>query len=257
MPTLDQHQSSKYTKLLYIGDSSSGKTGSLVSLLKAGYSFRILDMDNGLDSFVAFARKAGADLSKVEYETIRDKYKSTKQGPKIDGTPQAFVSAMDLLTKWSENEDANCIFVLDSLSAFSRAAFAWANNLNPTAKDKRQIFGVAQGAVEDAIALITGDNFRMNAIIISHINYQESEQGVTKGYANAVGKALGPILPRYFNTMLLSETTGRGEKTKRKIKTMPTGIVDLKTPVPDIASEFPLETGMADIFAQLRGETKG
>jgi len=254
MPTLDNHQSSRYTKILYIGDSSSGKTGSLVSLLAAGYSFRILDMDNGLDSFVAYARQEDLDLSNVTYETIRDKYKSTKSGPKIDGTPQAFVKAMDVMTDWSEHEDDKCIFVLDSLSAFSRAAFAWANNLNPTAKDKRQIFGVAQGAVEDAIALITGDEFKMSAIVISHINYQESDAGVTKGFANAVGKALGPILPRYFNTMLLAETTGRGEKTKRKIKTMPTGVVDLKTPVPGIEAEFPLETGMATIFAKLRGE---
>lgn len=254
MPTLDQHQSSKFTKILYVGDSSTGKTGSLVSLLQAGYSFRILDMDNGLDSLVAFARKSGADLSLVEFETIRDKYKGSKTGPRIDGTPKAFVEAMEILTQWSEIEDPKCIFVLDSLSAFSRAAFAWANNLNPTAKDKRQIFGVAQGAVEDALALITGESFRMNAIIISHVNYQESESGVTKGYANAIGKALGPVIPRYFNTMLMAESSGRGAQTKRKIKTMPTGVVDLKTPVPDIAAEFPLETGMADIFASLRGE---
>lgn len=257
MATLDQHQSGKFTKLLYIGDSSTGKTGSLVSLLKAGYTFRILDMDNGLDSFVAFARKENLDLSKVEYETIRDKYKSTKTGPKIDGAPQAFVKAMDVMTAWSEIEDPKCVFVLDSLSAFGRAAFAWANHMNPTAKDKRAIFGVAQGALEDAVALITGDEFKLNAVIISHVNYQEAESGVTKGFANAIGKALGPVLPRYFNTLLQAETTGRGEKTKRKIKTMPTGIVDLKTPVPDIAAEFPLESGMASIFAALRGETKG
>lgn len=256
MPTLDQHQSGSYTKVLYIGDSSTGKTGSLVSLLAAGYSFRILDMDNGLDSFVAFARKQNLDLSRVTYETVRDRYKSSKQGPKIDGTPKAFTEAMDIMTEWSEIEDPKCVFVLDSLSAFSRAAFAWANNLNPTAKDKRQIFGAAQGAVEDAIALMTGESFRMNAVIISHVNYQESDQGVTKGYCNAVGKALGPVIPRYFNTMLLAETSGRGEKTKRKIKTMPTGMIDLKTPIPEVAAEFPLETGMAEIFALLRGESK-
>lgn len=254
MPTLDQHQSSKYTKLLYIGDSSTGKTGSLVSLLKDGYSFRILDMDNGLDSFVAFARQEGADLSKVEYETIRDKYKASKRGPVIDGSPRAFVDAMELMTKWSEDDDDKCIFVLDSLSSFSRAAFAWADNLNPTAKDKRQIYGLAQRAVEDAIALITGDSFRMNAIVISHVVYQETENGLTKGYANAVGKALGPIIPRYFNTLIMAESTGRGEKTKRKIKTLPTGIVDLKTPIPNVQSEFPLETGMSEIFHLLRGK---
>ena len=34
-------------KLLYIGDSGSGKTGSLASLVKDGYKIRILDYDSG------------------------------------------------------------------------------------------------------------------------------------------------------------------------------------------------------------------
>jgi hypothetical protein len=254
MPTLDQHQSSQYTKVLYIGDSSSGKTGSLVSLLAAGYTFRILDMDNGLDSLVAFARKEGLDLSKVEFETIRDKYKAGKTGPKIDGTPKAFIQAMETMTEWSEHDDPKCIFVLDSLSALGRAAFAWANALNPTVKDKRQVFGAAQGAIEDCIALISGETFRMNAIVISHVNYQEADDGTTKGFTNAIGKALGPVIPRYFNTLLLAETTGSGKNVKRKIKTVPTHTIDLKTPVPDIDAEFPLPTGMAEIFRLLRGE---
>ena len=48
MPTLDQHQSDEYLKLIYIGDSSTGKTGSMVSLLLAGYKLYIIDMDNGV-----------------------------------------------------------------------------------------------------------------------------------------------------------------------------------------------------------------
>lgn len=254
MPTLDQHQSGAYTKILYLGDSGSGKTGSLASLLAAGYTLRVLDMDNGLDSLVAYARKAGLDLSKVTFETVRDKYKSSKAGPKIDGTPKAFVEAMDIMTEWSEIEDPKCIFVLDSLSALGRAAYAWANNMNPTAKDKRQIFGAGMGAVEDVIAMLTGEGFRMNVIVITHVKYDDGEEGTGKGFANALGKALGPIIPRYFNTTLMAEKSGSGENVKRKIKTMPTNLVDLKIPVPGIAKEFPLESGLAEIFAKLRGE---
>ncbi len=55
MPTLDAHESSRYAKLIYIGDSGTGKTGSLVSLLADGYKLKILDMDAGLDSLVHFA----------------------------------------------------------------------------------------------------------------------------------------------------------------------------------------------------------
>jgi hypothetical protein len=240
--------------MMYLGDSGSGKTGSLVSLLLAGYKLRVLDMDNGLDSLVAFGRAAGADLSLVEFETVRDKYKGSKTGPKVDGTPKAFVEAMDIMTRWSEDTLPDTIFVLDSLSALGRAAYAWANNLNPTAKDKRQIYGVGMGAVEDVLAMVTGEDFRMNVIVITHVKYDDGDEGTGKGFANALGKALGPIIPRYFNTMLMAEKSGSGDNIKRKIKTMPTNLVDLKVPVPGIAKEFPLETGMAEIFAKLRGE---
>lgn len=254
MPTLDEHQSSEFTKLLYLGDSGSGKTGSLVSLLKAGYKIKALDLDNGLDPLVIFGRKAGVDLSLVEFETIRDKYKGSKAGPKVDGTPKAFVEAMELMTKWSQEEAPDTIFVLDSLTALGRAAYAWANNMNPTAKDKRQIYGMAMGAVEDVIAMLTGDDFKMNVIVITHVKYDDGDEGTGKGFASSIGKALGPVIPRYFNTMIMAEKSGSGSNIKRKIKTMPTNLVDLKIPVPDIDKEFPLETGMATIFAQLRGE---
>src|SRR5690349_4655261 len=116
MPTLDNHAASQFTKVLYIGDSSSGKTGSLVSLLLAGYSFRILDMDNGLTALREYGRKAGADLSRIEYETYRDEYRMTKGGPMVKGSAKAFASAMDKLTEWSEVEDPMCITVVDSLT---------------------------------------------------------------------------------------------------------------------------------------------
>lgn len=255
MPTLDTHQSSDYTKMIYLGDSGTGKTGSLISLLAAGYKLRILDMDNGLDSLVAFALKECPDkLKNVEFVTLRDEYRSTKAGPMIKGTPKAFVESLDQLTAWAEDEDPNMIFVLDSLSAFGKAAFAWAKGMNPMAKDKRQFYFSAQEAVESTISLLTGDNFKMNVIVITHVNYKEVQEGVHKGYPNAIGSALGPNLAKYFNTLLLAETQGAGKNVKRKIKTLPTGIIDLKAPVPDIDGDYPLATGLNTIFELLKGQ---
>ena len=57
MPSLDQHQSNDFVKLLLIGDSKAGKTGSLISLVKAGYKLRILDLDNLLDVLKYFIMK--------------------------------------------------------------------------------------------------------------------------------------------------------------------------------------------------------
>lgn len=253
MPTLDNHQSDDFTKLIYIGDSSTGKTGSLVSLLKAGYKFKILDMDNGLETLKIYARMEQADLSAVEYETYRDEYRSTSAGPIIKGAPKAFTNALAKMTEWSELADPKTIFVLDSLSAYGRAAYAWAKGMNPTAKDPRQWYFSAQQAVEDTIALLTGESFKMNVILISHINYKEVTEGVIKGHVNAVGSALGPIIPRYFNTLLLAEAIGAGKNTKRRIKTLPTGMIDLKIPSPQAEAEYPLETGLAQIFELLKG----
>jgi hypothetical protein len=255
MPTLDQHQSGRFSKLIYIGDSSTGKTGSLVSLLAAGYKLRVADLDNGLDSLVHFAKEQCPDkLGNVEFETIRDKYVASNAGPVIRGQPKAFTETLALMTRWSTDfDDSNMIFVLDSGSAFGKAAFEWAKFMNPTAKDPRQWYFTAQKAVEDTIAMLTSEGFRMNVIFISHINYKEVSEGVTKGHVNAIGSALGPIIPRYFNTLVLAETSGSGKNVKRKIKTVPTGVIDLKTPNPRIEVELPLETGMATLFAQLKG----
>lgn len=257
MPTLDNHQSDSFTKLIYIGDSSTGKTGSLVSLLLAGYKFKILDMDNGLETLKVYARIAQADLSNVEFETFRDEYRSTSAGPLIKGQPKAFTNALGKMTEWSEqaaaDPDPKMIFVLDSGSAYGRSAYEWAKGMNPTAKDPRQWYFAAQQAVESTIALLTGESFKMNVIFISHVNYKEVQEGITKGHVNAVGSALGPIIPRYFNTMLLAEVSGAGRNVKRKIKTLPTGVIDLKIPSPQAEAEYPLETGLADIFALLKG----
>lgn len=256
MPSLDEHQSSLYAKVMYIGDSGTGKTGSLVSLLEAGYKFRVMDMDNGLDSLVAFARRSCPDkLRNVEYETIRDKYKATSAGLILAGPPKAYTDALKKLTEWSSIEDDMTITVVDSLSTMGRAAFEWAKGMNPSSKDPRQWYNTAQRSIEDMIALLTSGEYKQNVIVISHVNYREVTEGVQKGYASAIGTALGPIIPKYFNTLILAESIGAGKNVRRRIKTVPTGIIDLKTPLLDLDIELPLESGLATIFAKMKEPT--
>lgn len=253
MPTADQHASSRFTKLLYIGDSSTGKTGSLASLVAAGYKIKCIDMDNGLDTLVYYAKQAQAPLANIEYETYRDAYTATPAGPIIRGAPKAFVDALKKLTEWGSIEDDKTILVLDSLSAYGKAAFEWAKGMNPGAKEPRQWYFAAQQVVENTIAMLTSEALKMNVIVISHVNYKEVTEGVHKGYANAIGSALGPTLPRYFNTLVLAESVGAGANVKRRIKTVPTGVIDLKISNPVIEAELPLATGMATIFEKMRG----
>lgn len=259
MASLADHTSSSLIKILYIGDSSTGKTGSLVSLVKAGYKIYMIDCDAGVGTLKAYIKRECPELlGNVDVEPCRDKFKNSPAGPVIDGLPKAFVRGLDLMNKWSDGSapqewGEKCIFVLDSLSAYGKAAFAWAKGMNPGAKDPRQWYFAAQEAIEKVITMLTSEAFATNVIVISHVNYKEVMEGVTKGYANAIGTALGPVLPRYFNTLVLAETEGFGKSTSRKIKTMPTGIIDLKTPVSfDIEASLPLATGMADLFAKIK-----
>lgn len=259
MPSLASHSTSDFAKLLFIGNSGSGKTGALTSLVAAGYKLRILDLDNGLDALVNHVHSECPDkIENVEYETVRDRIKATTTGPKVDGA-KAFVRSVQLMDKWSDGTvpsdwGPGTIFVLDSLTALGNAAYDWAVSINPGTKEKRQWYQEGQKALESVIALLTSESFHANVIVISHIDYRE-DAGLTRGFPSALGQALGPKLARYFNTLVLAESVGQGKAVRRKIKTLPTAMIDLKNPAPmKIEAEYPLETGLATLFKQLKGK---
>jgi len=255
---LSEHKGGRFVKFIYIGDSGTGKTGSLASLALAGYKLRVLDMDNGLSSLREYiAKDDPAKLELVDYETRRDKYKSGPGGPVIAGQPRAYVEATKLMTQWSDGTipaewGEDTIFVLDSLTHFSNAAFEWAKGMNPLSREPRQWYSQAQKSIETVLALLTSEAFEANVVVISHVKYIE-QNGVLKGVANSIGQALGPIIPSYFNTMMLAEMAGSGKNVRRVIKTRPTNLIALKNPAPfKVQDTYPLETGMIELFNKLK-----
>jgi hypothetical protein len=54
--------------------------------------------------------------------------------------------------------------------------------------------------------------------------------------------------------MILAEASGSGTNVRRRIKTMPTGVIDLKMPTTAVDKELPLETGLSTIFAELKAQ---
>lgn len=262
MPNLAEHQSNLYTKMLLEGDSSTGKTGSLVSLVMSDYKLRILDMDNGLEILKTLVRKNCPEkIDNVEYRPLRDVYKSSPLGPVVAGAPRAFVDALKMLDRWRYDEidlgspaewGPEVILVIDSLTFLSDAAFEWAKGLNPSAKDPRQWYGQAQDAIEKVLALLTGESFQTNVIVVSHVRYVDNPDGTRKGYPTAVGSALSPVIPRYFNSVALCQTK---QGDRRTIQTASTSMIDLKNPKPfEMLKELPLETGLADFFKTLRNQ---
>lgn len=268
MPSLKDHQSNEFTKLLIEGDSGSGKTGALASLVGAGYKLRILDMDNGLDVLKSYVEhQFHNSIGNVEFRTLRDKRKATAEGPVIDGQPKAFINAIKMLDNWKYDDvdlgkpsewGSDCILVVDSLTMLSDAAFDFREPLTTRGKsgdyDKRATYFDAQGAIENVLALLTSESFRTNVIVISHIKYIDMPDGTKKGYPTSVGSALSPRIPTYFNSVALCETKPGG---KRTLQTIANAMIDLKNPKPfAMAKSYPIETGLADFFAVLREPPK-
>ena len=261
MASLANHASSEYVKLLLIGDSGSGKTGALTPLVRAGYKLRIADYDNGLDALRNHVLGDCPDkVGNVDFETVLDNLKADRLGRIVSkGAPRAFTKLGKLIDKWPDESipsewGADTIFVLDSLTAVGRAAFRWAQAMLPSSKDPRQWYNLAQDAIYGVVEALTGEEFRTNLIVISHIDYVDSDGG-TKGYVSSIGKALGPKLPSRFNTILGSRIIGSGSNVKRTIQTLPTSTLDLKNPAPMRMSSkpYPIESGLADIFNVLKG----
>jgi len=258
MPNLSEHERSRFVKLLLIGNSGAGKTGALTSLVRDGYNLRILDFDSGLDALVFHCKEQQLDLSKVQFMSFRDQVKMSPTGTKLKGSPRAYPGALAALDEWEDGSDPaswgdDTICVVDSLTNVGRAAFWWAKHTAPTVKDPRQWYKTAQDLVEDMVANLTSEEFKCHVIVISHVDIGETSEGLRKHFVSSIGKALGPKLPRFFNTMLLSEVKPKKEGAVRTIHTVPTNMLDLKNPAPtQISASYPMEEALSEIFKVLR-----
>lgn len=252
--------SNEFVKMLYLGSSGTGKTGSLASLVAAGYQLRVLDFDNGVRPLLNYAGRIDPKLlDQIDVIQLRDKLKADPiKGAAVSGMAKAHTDAIKYMTRWDDGTvpaewGENTILVVDSMTKWGTAAFRWAQGMDPTCKDPRQWFNVGQQSMLTCLDLLTSAEFRAHLIVITHVDLVEMPDGTTKGFASALGKALGPKLPVVFNNMVLAESKGTGDNVRRTITTVPTQLLDLKNERPfDLPKSLPLETGMATIFETLR-----
>lgn len=262
MPNLSAHPSTELVKLLLLGDSKSGKTGSLVSLVKAGYKLRILDFDNLLDILRYKILEICPDLiDTVEYRTLRDPIKAGAAGAILDGKPKAWLSAIRMLDHWKyEDVDLgvpatwgpDCILVIDSLSRLCDAAYDFHETITPIGKggdyDGRAVYGNTQDDVEKLLGMLTSPTFATNVIVICHGVYMVQPDG-TFIFPQGVGQKLSPKIPQYF-TNYIRYTNRSG---KRTIQLESDALIHLANARPnEMAKTLPIETGLADFFAVLR-----
>ena len=262
MAKASQHEEDTFFRTLFVGDSGTGKTGALLSLIKEGYEIRMLDMDGGAESLVQLIKHECPErLDQFDYIQLRDDFQShPSKGLSLKGPAKAYTRAIKYLNKWDDDSipaewGPNTVFVLDTLTSFGRAAFLWAQSLNPTAKDPRQWYGASQDSIRTVLDLLTSVNFKTNVIVSSHLQFIEKDGAPLQQQVTAIGKALGADIPKVFNNMLLASKTGTGDNVKRVIETRPTALLDVKTVAPWLFDrKLPLETGLATIFAAFKGE---
>jgi hypothetical protein len=153
------------------------------------------------------------------------------------------------------------ILVIDSLSMAGKAALRWVLGMNGrlALPPQLQDWGEAQNLIESMVGMLTDDALQTNVICTAHIKWLEDAQGaIERGFPDAPGKALSPVLGRYFNHQLAAQTAGDGKGLKRSIHASPIKNLELKNANPAVVKDtYPLASGLADYFQAIRGVVPG
>lgn len=272
MTSMRNHQSGKTTKMLLLGDPGAGKTGAICSLADAGYNVRILDMDNGADiirnTMLSPKSIYGRDaIDRIHCKTITDKL-SNVAGKLIPKSPKAWQKAVEMLDNWKDGDGEQFgpisswtdkdVLVIDSLTHLCNAAMNFVMFMNARLGQPRTQgdWYQAQNRIEELMQMLYDDGVKCNIVMNCHIKYIGEENGPKRGYPEAVGQALAPKIGSYFNSIVMAKTTGVGAGERHKIVTKSNGGIELKNSNPlAVKAEYSIETGLAELFRDLRGET--
>lgn len=255
MPPLDEMLEGEPIKLLLIGDSGSGKTGALASLVDAGYFIKVLDYDNG-GRYIANFVKNKKMLKNVIIEPLTDVLKQAGSRMVPKSQPDAFSRGLNFLTEWTNDKErvSKTIIVIDSLSHMSKAAFRYIrwlggrSALDPWQSD----YGTAQELVEGVLATCFANETAQHIIVNAHIKIISAEGEPTRGLPMTIGKALSPNVGTYFNCTFGALTKGSGTTARHILRTRSEGVIELKCPYLGFPNEVPLETGLAEFFAAVQ-----
>ena len=265
MPSLSDHPTRSIVKLLAFGESKTGKTGSLVSLVEAGFKLFILDFDNLLGILRRQVIAHCPDkISNAHFISLMDKFKVGMKGTDYGGKPTAYLDSLRLLNQWKDGDEDfgspldwpdDHILVIDSLSRWCDACYNLHDQTTPkTGKsggdyDGRAAYFSAQDDMEKQIATLTAASFTTNVIIIGHGVYMKLDDGTTRILPQGIGSKLSPRFPTYFPNVVYYTN----KNDQRTIQLESTRMVNLANDAA-LKGDFPIETGLATIFAALRGQ---
>jgi hypothetical protein len=222
----------------------------------------------------------------VDFVTCTDKMRNVA-GNIMCAKAEAWQRATSMLVHWKYGEGASAvdlgkitdwgsdtILVVDSLSMAATAALNFHLQMNGklgqarTQNEARRDIGATQGHLRKMLELLYDDSIKCNTIVNSHITMvtesglgpqsEEFKEGggngeAPKGFPSAIGRALSPIIPRFFNNVLFVDTAGSGMSAKHKIYTKSQGAILVKSTAPlRVKAEYEIANGLAEFFAAVR-----
>jgi len=293
MAPLAQLHAKAPIKLLLIGNSSVGKTGALASLAASGYNLRIIDIDKGVDVLGSllttpsspYFQQDSHSIDRMDVIQCSDPMKALANGALVPDKVIGWQRMTSALTRWKDGETdfgpvaswgPQDILVIDSMSGLAKLALHYHLFLNAalyktrSQNEGRRDIGATQNYLRDLLDMLYDDAIKCNIILISHITAVTEAAGIPKveegqftqqayGHPSAIGRALSPHIPRWFNSMLVMKATKIGNRIERKIYTSPQeidgAIVFAKSSAPlSVKPEYDITWGLAEFFADVKGK---
>jgi hypothetical protein len=167
------------------------------------------------------------------------------------------------IVDWTEQD----VLVIDTLTGAASAALNFHLQMNGklgqarTSNEIRRDIGAAQGHIRKLLELLYDESIKCNVIVNSHVTTvtesglspqsedAKDERDTARGFPSAIGRALSPLIPRYFNSVLEADTVG----SRHIIRTVTRSSVLCKTAAPTkVKAEYDLANGLAEYFKAVR-----
>lgn len=251
-------------RVLLMGESTSGKTGSVAQLANAGYRILLHDFDSNARVIGNYLKPGHADIFIRSYDVAR----LTNTGILDKGAEvnKAAVKQMNefykMLQHWktdtedlgpSKNLTAKDVIVIDS-GTFLGELLLLASPEHPEAnKHAPTQYRIAGSWYRNILNQLTSNLTGASVLLLTHIQQtgEKDDQGRIIGKARdipiGVGEKMSKQMTNYFSDVWLLEVQRDGA---RRIRTLANDRIPLRTSAPNlIKSEEPFD--IASIFNRL------
>lgn len=261
-------------KVIVCAESGAGKTGALASLAEAGYSLRMLDLDNNAGILRNYLTKPNSPYVKRKADIAKNltsvvslsEPRVNRSGSMVIEKAVVWSRVSSLLANWEDNEQKfgsittwgeKDVLVVDTFTRLSTAAMNFQLAMNGTLNKKPTLYdyGDAQHLLQSFLEIINAPEVRCSVVLNCHIDkVDDPVTNVPTEYPMSIGNKLAPKIATYFPELLRIAKVRKDGKIVHVFQTVATGTLGVKSSAPfDVRPEYPIESGLADYFAAVRG----